>query len=143
VARCTVERLMAQLGICGVVRGRRHRTTVADPARPVPADLLKRDFSAPAPNTRWVADLTEAATWSGKAYCAFVIDCFARFIVGWRICDHMRTDLTLDALEMALWQREIHTGQTIHHSDYAEFCVKPRNCGMVCAGRIAVSASSA
>jgi len=118
VARCTVERLMRELGIAGVVRGRRRPTTVADPARPVPEDLLKRDFTAPAPNTRWVADLTEVATWSGKAYCAFVIDCFSRFIVGWRIADHMRTDLPLDALEMALWQRRIHEGQTIHHSDH-------------------------
>jgi putative transposase len=82
VARCTVERLMRELGIAGVVRGRRRPTTVADPANPVPEDLLKRDFTAPAPNVRWVADLTEAATWAGKAYCAFVIDCFSRFIVG-------------------------------------------------------------
>jgi putative transposase len=118
VARCTVERLMPQLGIAGVVRGRRTVTTIADPARPVPDDLLKRDFTAPAPNTRWVADLTEVVTWGGKAYCAFVIDCFSRFIVGWRLCDHMRTDLPLDALEMALWQRQIHKGQTIHHSDH-------------------------
>jgi putative transposase len=118
VARCTVERLMAQLGIAGVVRGRRRPTTVPDPARPVPDDLLRRDFTAPAPNTRWVADLTEVATWGGKAYCAFVIDCFSRFIVGWRLCDHMRTDLPLDALEMALWQRRIHKGRTIHHSDH-------------------------
>jgi putative transposase len=93
LARCTVERLMRDLGIAGVVRGRRMVTTIADPARPIPEDLLKRDFTAPAPNVRWVADLTEVATWSGKAYCAFVIDCFSRFIVGWRIADHMRTDL--------------------------------------------------
>jgi putative transposase len=118
VARCTVERLMRDLGIAGVVRGRRHPTTLADPANPVPEDLLKRNFTAPAPNTRWVADLTEVATWGGKAYCAFVIDCFSRFIVGWRLCDHTRTDLPLDALEMALWQRHIHKGQTIHHSDH-------------------------
>jgi transposase InsO family protein len=118
VARCTMERLMRDLGIAGVVRGRRHRTTIADPTRPVPADLLKRDFTAPAPNVRWVADLTEVATWAGKVYAAFVIDCFSRFIVGWRLCDHMRTDLPLDALEMALWQRNVHHGQTIHHSDH-------------------------
>ena len=118
VARCTVERLMRELGIVGVVRGRRHATTLADPANPVPQDLLRRDFTASAPNTRWVADLTEVATWSGKACCAFVIDCFSRFIVGWRLCDHMPTDLPLDALEMALWQRHIHKGQTVHHSDH-------------------------
>ena len=118
VARCTVERLMRVIGIAGVVRGRRHRTTIADPANPIPTDLLKRDFTAPAPNTRWVADFTEVATWAGKAYGAFVIDCYARFIVGWRLADHMRTDLPLDALEMALWQRKVHKGQTIHHSDH-------------------------
>ena len=118
VARCTVERLMPMLGIAGVVRGRRKPTTVADPANPVPPDLLKRDFTAPAPNTRWVADFTEVATWAGKAYGAFVIDCYARFIVGWRLADHMRTDLPLDALEMALWQRQVHKGQTVHHSDH-------------------------
>ncbi|MCI0356693.1 MAG: IS3 family transposase, partial [Acidobacteria bacterium] len=117
-ARCTVERLMRELGIAGVVRGRRRFTTVADPSQPVPADLLKRDFTAPAPNVRWVADFTEVPTWGGKAYCAFVIDCFSRFIVGWRIANHMRTDLALDALEMALWQRKVHKGQTIHHSDH-------------------------
>ena len=118
VARCTVERLMRQLGIAGVVRGRPRRTTVADPANPVPDDLLKRDFTAPAPNVRWVADLTEVGTWAGKVYAAFVIDCFSRFIVGWRLADHLRTDLPLDALEMALWQRQVHKGQTIHHSDH-------------------------
>ncbi len=118
VARCTVERLMPVLGIAGVVRGRRKPTTVADPANPVPPDLLKRDFTAPAPNTRWVADFTEVVTWAGKVYGAFVIDCYARFIVGWRLADHMRTDLPLDALEMALWQRQVHEGQTIHHSDH-------------------------
>jgi putative transposase len=118
VARCTVERLMRVIGIAGVVRGRRRATTVADPTNPVPADLLKRDFTAAAPNTRWVADLTEIATWAGRVYGAFVIDCFSRFIVGWRLADHMRTDLPLDALEMALWQRQVHKGQTVHHSDH-------------------------
>jgi putative transposase len=102
VARCTVERLMRQLGITGVVRGQRKPTTIADPANPVPPDLLGRDFTAPAPNLRWVADFTEVATWAGKVYVAFIIDCYSRFIVGWRMADHMRTDLPLDALEMAL-----------------------------------------
>jgi putative transposase len=118
VARCTVQRLMRQLGITGVVRGQRKPTTVADPANPVPPDLLGRDFTAPAPNLRWVADFTEVATWAGKVYAAFVIDCYSRFVVGWRLADHMRTDLPLDALEMALWQRRVHKGQTIHHSDH-------------------------
>jgi putative transposase len=118
VARCTVERLMKALGIAGVVRGRRTPTTVADPANPVPPDLLGRDFTAPAPDTRWVADFTELATWAGKVYAAFVVDCYARFIVGWRLADHMRTDLPLDALEMALSQRKVHKRQTVHHSDH-------------------------
>jgi putative transposase len=118
VARCTVQRLMRQLGITGVVRGQRKPTTVADPANPVPPDLLGRDFTASAPNLRWVADFTEVATWAGKVYAAFVIDCYSRFVVGWRLADHMRTDLPLDALEMALWQRRVHKGQTIHHSDH-------------------------
>jgi len=118
VARCTVERLMRALGIAGVVRGQRSRTTVADPARPVPEDLLNRDFTASAPNTRWVADYTEVATWAGKVYAAFVIDCFSRYIVGWRLTSHQRTDLPLGALEMALSLRQIHKGQSIHHSDH-------------------------
>src|SRR5690606_10988777 len=81
-------------------------------------DLLRRDFTAPAPDSRWVADLTEVETWSGKVYAAFVIDCYARVIVGWRLADHMRTDLPLDALEMALSLRNIGVSELIHHSDH-------------------------
>jgi putative transposase len=119
VARCTVERLMRRLGIAGVSRGRtRRRTTVADTAaaaaRP---DLLCRDFTAGAPNTRWVSDLTYVPVAGGTVYAAFVIDCYSRFIVGWRLAGHMRTDLPLDALEMALWQRDVQPGQLVHHSD--------------------------
>jgi putative transposase len=119
VARCTVERLMRRLGVAGVSRGKaKRRTTVADPAaaaaRP---DLLARDFTAPAPNTRWVADLTYLPTATGTVYAAFIVDVYSRFIVGWRLASHMRTDLPLDALEMALWQRDVHTGQLVHHSD--------------------------
>ncbi len=119
VARCTVERLMRRLGIAGVIRGRRkRRTTVPDTAaaaaRP---DLLNRDFTAPAPNTRWVADLTYVPTSTDTVYAAFIIDVYSRFIVGWRLAEHMRTDLPLDALEMALWQRQVHNGQLVHHSD--------------------------
>ncbi len=119
VARCTVERLMRRLGIAGAVRGgKKRRTTVPDTAaaaaRP---DLLNRDFTAHAPNTRWVADFTYVpiAT-GGTIYAAFVVDVYSRFIVGWRLAGHMRTDLPLDALEMALWQRETTTG-LVHHSD--------------------------
>ncbi len=119
VARCTVERLMRRLGIAGAVRGaRRRRTTVPDAvaaaARP---DLLQRDFTAPAPNVRWVADFTYVPITTGTVYAAFVVDVYSRFIVGWRLAGHMRTDLPLNALEMALWQREVHKGQLVHHSD--------------------------
>ena len=119
VARCTVERLMRRIGLRGVSRGRaRRRTTVPDraaaAARP---DLLRRDFTAPAPNQRWVADFTYVPISTGTVYAAFIVDCFSRFIVGWRLAGHMRTDLPLDALEMALWQRDVHGGQLVHHSD--------------------------
>jgi len=118
VARRTVERLMRILGIAGVVRGKRRRTTVPDPANPVPEDLLKRDFTAPAPNRRWVADFTEVGTRAADVYVAFVVDCYSRYIVGWQCAYHMRTELVLDALEMALSNRIVHKGQLIHHSDH-------------------------
>lgn len=119
VARCTVERLMRRIGVRGVSRGRaRRRTTVPDraaaAARP---DLLGRDFTAPAPNRRWVADFTYVPISSGTVYAAFIVDCFSRFIVGWRLAGHMRTDQPLDALEMALWQPDVQDGQLMHHSD--------------------------
>lgn len=119
VARCTVERLMHRLGLRGVSRGRVRRvTTVADPAAAaVRPDLVRRDFTASAPNQRWVADFTYVPIATGTVYAAFIVDCFSRFIVGWRLAAHMRTDLPLDALEMALWQRDVQSGQLIHHSD--------------------------
>ena len=101
VARCTVERLMADMGICGVVRGRKHRTTIPDDASGRPADLVDRRFEGDVPNRLWVADLTYVPTWSGFVYAAFVIDAFSRFIVGWRVATTLRTGLTLDALEQA------------------------------------------
>lgn len=113
VARCTVERLMAELGIEGVIRGRRRRTTIPDPAAPRPPDLVDRDFSAERPDQLWVADMTYVRTWSGRVYVAFVLDVFSRTIAGWQIADHMWTELPLDALEMALWRP--HSG-LIHHS---------------------------
>ena len=121
VARCTVERLMRELGIAGVVRGKAKRTTVpADPVGDRPADLLDRDFTAAAPNQRWVADITYVATWTGFVYVAFVSDLFSRRIVGWRASTSLRSDLALDALEQALWQRQ-HDEQdvtgVVHHSD--------------------------
>lgn len=116
VARCTVERLMRKLGLHGVVRGKRCRTTISDPAMSRPADLVNRQFKATRPNQLWVADFTFVATWSGFVYVAFIIDVFARRIVGWRASRSMRTDLVLDALEQAIWARAGAEG-VIHHSD--------------------------
>jgi putative transposase len=116
VARCTVERLMRRMGIKGVVRGRRCRTTISDAAADHPLDLVNRDFKATRPNQLWVADLTYVATWSGFVYVAFITDVFARKIVGWRVSNSMRTDLVLDALEQAIWARKGAEG-VIHHSD--------------------------
>jgi len=118
VARCTVERLMGELGLQGVVRGKAKRTTTpAEPAGPRPADLVERRFTAPAPNRLWVADLTYIRTWSGFAYAALVIDAYSRMIVGWQLATHLRTDLALDALEMAIWRRQAQLDGLVHHSD--------------------------
>ena len=116
-ARCTVERLMRRMGLQGVVRGRRCRTTIADANTALPGDLVKRDFRAERPNELWVADFTYVATWSGFVYTAFVIDVFARRIIGWRVARSMRTELVLDALEQAIWSRCPRKG-VIHHSDH-------------------------
>ena len=116
VARCTVERLMRDAGLRGVVRGRRVRTTTADVAAPRPLDLVQRQFRATRPNELWVADFTYVATWRGMVYVAFVIDVFSRRIVGWRASASMRTDLALDALEQAVWDRR-PTDRLVHHSD--------------------------
>jgi putative transposase len=117
VARCTVERLMGELGIAGVVRGKTTRTTIQDEQAPRPADLVERDFTATCPNRLWVADLTYVRTWSGFVYAAFVIDAFSRMIVGWQLASHLRTDLALDALEMAIWRRDTALDGLVHHSD--------------------------
>jgi len=117
VARCTVERLMASLGLRGAVRGKTRRTTIADEAAPRPADLVERNFSATRPNQLWVADLTYVATWSGFVYTSFVIDAFSRFIVGWQVSRSLRTDLALDALEMGIWARQGELDGLVHHSD--------------------------
>ncbi|MFK4106967.1 IS3 family transposase [Streptomyces sp. NPDC019531] len=117
-ARCTVERLMRELGIEGVIRGQRRRTTVPEPSAPRPPDLVDRDFTASRPDQLWVADMTYVRTWSGWAYVAFVLDVYSRMIVGWQVANHMRTELPLDALEMALWRRRIKKDSgLIHHSD--------------------------
>jgi putative transposase len=105
VARCTVERLMRDLGLTGARRGTRQRTTIADPAAARPADLVQRRFSHARPDAIWVADFT-VATWSGTVYVAFVLDAHSRRILGWRAARSMRTELVLDALEQALWTRQ-------------------------------------
>jgi transposase InsO family protein len=116
VARCTIERLMRDLGLRGVVRGRKFKTTIPDDSAARPADLVMRDFTATRPNQLWVADLTYVATWRGFVYVAFVIDVFARRIVGWRASSSLRTDLALDALEQALYDRP-QVDDLVHHSD--------------------------
>ena len=121
VARCTVERLMRELGLQGARRGKRWRTTIADPAAVRPADLVNRRFAPLAPNRLWVADFTYVATWAGMAHVAFVIDAYARRILGWRAAYSMKTPLVLDALEQAIWTRT-QAGidgldGLVHHSD--------------------------
>ena len=116
VGRDRVARLMRSLGLEGVRRGKAKRTTVAaEAARP--ADLVERDFTAPAPNVLWVADLTYVTTWSGFCYTAFIIDVFSRRIVGWRVSRSLSADLALDALEMAVWARQGDLQGLVHHSD--------------------------
>jgi putative transposase len=121
VARCTVERLMAELGLTGAVRGKTKRTTIADPAAPRPADLVQRRFAPPAPNRLWVADLTYVSTWSGFAYVAFVVDAYARRILGWRVAATMATSMVLDSIEQAIWTRQqegtIDLKDVVHHTD--------------------------
>jgi putative transposase len=116
VARCTVERLMRSLGLQGIRRGKWRRTTIADTGSNRPADLVQRHFNATRPNQLWVADFTFVATWTGFVYVAFVIDVFARRVIGWRVARSMQTDLVLDALEQAIWSRSEIDG-VIHHSD--------------------------
>jgi putative transposase len=117
VARCTVERLMAELGLTSATRGKARRTTIADPCAARPADLVQRQFGPPAPNRLWVADLTYVSTWSGFAYVAFVVDAYARRILGWRAASAM----VLDAIEQAIWTRQqegvLDLKDVVHHTD--------------------------
>ncbi len=118
VARCTVARLMRAMGLEGIIRGKPLRTTVSDKAAPCPFDHVNRQFHAPAPNMLWVSDFTYVATWTGFVYVAFVIDTFARRIVGWRVSRTAHASFVLDALEQALHDRRpIHRGGLVHHSD--------------------------
>lgn len=116
VARCTVARLMRRMGLAGVIRGKPTKTTVSDRAAPCPADRVNRQFRAPRPNALWVSDFTYVATWQGFVYVAFVIDAFARRIVGWRVSRTAHASFVLDALEQALHDRHPVRG-LVHHSD--------------------------
>jgi putative transposase len=118
VARCTVERLMREMGLRGVIRGRSVRTTISDQAAPCPLDHVNRQFHAAAPNRLWLSDFTYVATWSGFVYVAFIIDAFARRIVGWRVSRTAHAGFVLDALEQALHERRpLRSEGLIHHSD--------------------------
>jgi putative transposase len=117
VARCTVARLMRRMGLRGAVRGKETRTTVPDKGAPCPADLVNRRFRAPCPNALWVSDFTYVATWQGFVFVAFVIDAFARRIVGWRVSRAAHAGFVLDALEQALHDRRPMRGGLVHHSD--------------------------
>ena len=118
VARCTVERLMRRQGLQGVRRGKVVRTTISDNKAPCPLDRVNRQFCAERPNQLWVSDFTYVSTWQGWLYVAFVVDVFARRIVGWRVSSSMRTDFVLDALEQALYARQPECdSRLIHHSD--------------------------
>jgi len=118
VARCTVSRLMRAMGLQGIVRGKAVRTTISDPAAVCPLDRVNRRFKAPRPNALWVSDFTYVATWSGFVYVAFVIDAYARRIVGWRVSRTAHTAFVLDALEQALHERRpLQGGGLVHHSD--------------------------
>jgi putative transposase len=118
VARCTIERLMRQMGLQGAVRGRKFKTTRPDTGAHRPPDLVQRAFRADAPNRLWVADFTYVATWRGFVYVAFVIDVFSRRIVGWRASSSLRSDLALDALDQAIYDRRTsNSNRLVHHSD--------------------------
>jgi putative transposase len=121
VARCTVERLMGELGLQGAVRGKVKRTTIADPAAQRPGDLVGRRFAPLAPDCLWVADFTYVSTWAGWVYVAFVIDAYARRIIGWRSATSMTAQLVLDAIEHAVWTRARQGRQiagVIQHHDH-------------------------
>ena len=124
VARCTVERLMKELGLQGVRRGKQVRTTVPDKSAPCPRDKVNRNFQPPAPNRLWVSDFTYVSTWTGFVYVAFIIDAFARRIVGWRVSRTAHASFVLDALEQALHARRPVSGSgLVHHSDRgSQYC---------------------
>lgn len=130
VARCTVERLMRMRGLEGVRRGKKYKTTIPDDANARPTDLVDREFAAIRPNQLWVADLTYIRTWSGRCFVALVIDAYSRLIVGWALATHLKTELPLEALEMAIWRRDAALDGLVHHSDrgsqYTSICYTER-----------------
>ena len=143
VARCTVARLMGQLGLRGVIRGKGVKTTVSDKAAPCPLDKVNRQFRAARPNALWVSDFTYVSTWQGFVYVAFVIDVFARRIVGWKVSSSARTDFVLDALEQALHARRRAGDDTlIHHSDRGVQYVSIRYTGRLAEAGIEPSVGS-
>jgi putative transposase len=117
ITRCTVARLMKDIGIEGVIRGKKPKTTIPDKALPCPLDRVNRQFDAPAPNVLWVSDFTYVATWQGFVYVAFVINVFARRIVGWRASRTANAGIVLDALEQAIHQRRPVQDKLVHHTD--------------------------
>ena len=127
LARCTVARLMRSAGLQGVISGKPVRTTIGDKAAPCPLDHVNRVFRAPAPNMLWVSDFAYVSTWSGFVYVAFVIDAYARRIVGWRVSRSAHANFVLDALEQGLHERRpVHRGGLVHHSDRASQYVSIR-----------------
>jgi len=118
VARCTVARLMSEMGLAGAVRGKSVKTTISNRAAPCPQDRVNREFQAPRPNALWLSDFTYVATWAGFVYVALIIDAFARRIVGWRVSRSMQAQFVLDALEQALYERRpVQDAGLVHHSD--------------------------
>jgi putative transposase len=125
IARCTVERLMGELGLAGAVRGKVKKTTISDPKAPKPLDLVDRNFAPLAPDRLWVADFTYCSTWSGWCYTAFVIDAYARRILGWSVATTMTSQLVVDAVEQAIWTRQREgkdlAGLIAHHDHGVQY----------------------
>jgi transposase InsO family protein len=143
VARCTVERLMREMGVAGAVRGRAWVTTTQSaPALDRPRDLVDRTFMATRPNQLWVSDFTYVATWAGFVYVAFVVDVFARRIVGWRVSSSLRTDFVLDALDQAIHARGGGLAGLVHHSDRGTQYLSMRYTGRLADAGIAPSVGS-
>jgi len=142
IARCTVARLMKDIGIEGVIRGKKPKTTIPDKALPCPLDRVNRQFHAPAPNVLWVSDFTYVATWQGFVYVAFVVDVFARRIVGWRASRTASAGFVLDALEQAIHQRRPAQDKLTHHSDRGSQYLSIRYTERLAEAKIAPSVGS-